>query len=98
MRKAELVTKISERTGIPKVDILVTVENMLKEIKNEVSKGEGVTLRGFGTFYAKKRASKVARNIRKNVAINLPEHFIPGFKPSKEFHSEVKNNYKSTKI
>ena len=33
MRKADLVNQISEKTGIPKVDVLVTLETMFKEVK-----------------------------------------------------------------
>ena len=32
--------------------------------------------------------------ISKNVTIKIPEHFIPSFKPSKSFVSEVKSNVK----
>jgi DNA-binding protein HU-beta len=34
MRKADLIHVISEKTGIPKVDVLVTIETMLREVKN----------------------------------------------------------------
>ena len=33
MRKADLVNQISDKTGIPKVDVLVTLETMFKEVK-----------------------------------------------------------------
>lgn len=90
MRKADLVNQISEKTGIPKVDVLVTLEAMFKEIKESLSKGENIYIRGFGSFITKKRAAKIGRNIKKNVAVHIPEHFIPAFKPAKEFVSEIK--------
>ncbi|HVX49882.1 MAG TPA: HU family DNA-binding protein [Chitinophagaceae bacterium] len=90
MRKSDLINNISDKTGIPKVDVLVTVETLLKEIKENLSKGENIYVRGFGSFITKKRAAKIGRNIKKNVAVNIPEHFIPAFKPSKEFVNEVK--------
>ena len=34
MRKADLVNKISDKTGVPKVDTLVVIESMIKEIKD----------------------------------------------------------------
>lgn len=95
MRKADLINKISEKTGIPKVDVLVSLETMFKEIKNTLSEGENIYIRGFGSFIVKKRAAKIGRNIKKNVAVSIPEHFIPAFKPSREFVQEIKN---STKI
>jgi len=90
MRKADLVNKISDKTGIPKVDVLVTLETMLKEIKDTLSGGENIYIRGFGSFITKKRAAKIGRNIKKNEAVPIPEHYIPAFKPSKEFMAEVK--------
>lgn len=90
MRKADLVNQISEKTGIPKVDVLMTLETAFREIKESLSKGENIYIRGFGSFITKKRAAKIGRNIKKNVAVQIPEHFIPAFKPAKEFVADVK--------
>src|ERR1700710_2346483 len=90
MRKSDLINNISDKTGIPKVDVLVTVETLIKEIKGNIAKGENIYIRGFGSFITKKRAAKIGRNIKKNIAVHIPEHFIPSFKPAKEFVAEVK--------
>lgn len=95
MRKADLVTAISEKTGVPKVDVLVTLETFFKEVKNTLSDGENVYIRGFGSFVIKKRAKKIGRHIKKNVAIEIPEHFVPSFKPAKVFVEQVKSNVSS---
>jgi DNA-binding protein HU-beta len=91
MRKSDLINQISEKTGIPKVDVLVTLETMFKEVKDSLSQGENIYIRGFGSFITKKRAAKIGRNIKRNVAVEIPEHFIPAFKPAKEFVIEVKS-------
>ena len=91
MRKADLISRISDKTGIPKVDVLVTLETMFKEIKSSLASGENLYVRGFGSFIVKKRAAKIGRNIKKNIAVAIPEHFIPAFKPSKEFMKDIKN-------
>jgi DNA-binding protein HU-beta len=91
MRKVDLINKISDKTGIPKVDVLVTLETMFKEVKATLAAGENLYVRGFGSFIVKKRAAKIGRNIKKNVAVAIPEHFIPAFKPAKEFMKDVKN-------
>src|ERR1700727_259530 len=90
MRKADLITRISDKTGIPKVDVMVTLETMFKEIKESLIEGENIYVRGFGSFITKKRAAKIGRNIKKNVAVHIPEHYIPAFKPAKEFVAEAK--------
>lgn len=92
MRKADLITKISEKTGVPKVDVLVSLEAFFKEVKESLAHGENVYIRGFGSFITKKRAKKIGRNIKKNIAIEIPEHHIPAFKPAKIFHESVKNS------
>ncbi len=92
MRKADLISKISDKTGIPKVDVLVTLETMFKEVKSTLSNGENLYIRGFGSFIIKKRAAKIGRNIKKNIAVSIPEHFIPAFKPAKEFVQEIKSS------
>ena len=91
MRRADLVAMISEKTGVPKVDVLVSLEMFFKEVKNTLAEGENVYIRGFGSFIIKKRARKIGRHIKKNVAIEIPEHFIPSFKPAKVFVEQVKN-------
>lgn len=91
MRKADLISIISDKTGIPKVDVMVTLETMFKEIKKSLIEGENIYIRGFGSFITKKRAAKIGRNIKKNIAVQIPEHYIPAFKPAKEFVQEVKN-------
>lgn len=95
MRKADLVAIISEKTGVPKVDVLVTLEMFFKEVKSSLSTGENVYVRGFGSFIIKKRAKKIGRHIKKNEAIEIPEHYIPSFKPAKIFVEQVKENVNS---
>ncbi len=95
MRKADLVNAISEKTGVAKVDVLVSLEELFKEIKTTMQGGENVYIRGFGSFVIKKRAKKVGRNIKKGKSIEIPEHFIPSFKPAKVFMEQVKKNVTS---
>jgi|TARA_B110001454_G_scaffold74652_1_gene72207 DNA-binding protein HU-beta len=94
MTKAELVSKIAEKTGVEKLTTLAIVESFMNEIKDSISANEGVYLRGFGTFKPKKRAEKTGRNIKKNTTIIIPAHHIPAFKPAKIFMQEVKKNVK----
>jgi len=74
---------------------LVTLEMFFKEVKNSLADGENVYIRGFGSFVIKKRAKKIGRHIKKNEAIEIPEHFIPSFKPAKIFVEQVKENVTS---
>ena len=91
MRKADLVSRIAEKTDIPKVDVLMTLETFFSEVKESLGNKENVYIRGFGSFIAKKRARKIGRNIKKNQAIVIPAHYIPAFKPAKAFVSKIKD-------
>ncbi len=94
MTKAEVISEISEKTGIPKEDVSVTVEAFFSIVKNSMADGNNIYVRGFGSFINKKRKKKIARNISKNTAIVIDEHFIPSFKPSKVFVEKIKSSSK----
>jgi len=56
MRKADLIIEIAEKTGVPKVDVLVTLEAFFKEVKESLADGENVYVRGFGSFVSEKKS------------------------------------------
>ncbi|MDA0792538.1 MAG: integration host factor subunit beta [Bacteroidetes bacterium] len=90
MTKADIVANISDQLGLDRADVQATVEKFMKEVKGSLEKGENVYLRGFGSFIIKTRAEKTGRNISKNVALKIPAHNIPSFKPAKIFVQGVK--------
>jgi DNA-binding protein HU-beta len=94
MTKAEIVAEIANKTGIEKVAVQAVVESFMDSVKETMSNGENVYLRGFGSFIVKRRAEKTGRNISKNTTIIIPAHNIPAFKPAKTFVNEVKNKVK----
>lgn len=91
MTKADIVSKISDKSGIEKTDVLATVEAFMTEVKDALENGDNVYLRGFGSFIIKTRAEKTGRNISKNIAVNIPAHNIPSFKPAKIFVKRVRS-------
>lgn len=96
MTKADLVAEVSEKTGVEKMAAQAVIEAAMKTIKDSLSKGNNVYLRGFGSFIVKKRAEKTGRNISKNTTIIIPAHNVPAFKPAKVFIEKVKKNVKVT--
>ncbi len=94
MTKADIVTRITDKTGMEKSDVQAVVESFMKEVRNSLESGENVYLRGFGSFIIKKRAEKTGRNISKNTTIIIPAHNIPSFKPAKTFVESVKKKVK----
>jgi len=92
--KADIITKIADQTGIDKADVQTTVEAFFTVVKNSMAQGDNIYVRGFGSFINKKRAKKIARNISKNTAIVIDEHYVPSFKPSKVFVEKIKDSVK----
>lgn len=90
MTKAEIVSAIAAKTGMEKQAIQVIIDETMTTIKENMTKGENVYLRGFGTFEIIRRAQKTGRNISKNTSVIVPAHNIPKFKPCKEFVEMVK--------
>jgi DNA-binding protein HU-beta len=98
LTKAEVIAEITEKTGIEKADVTATVEAFFNVVKESLAEGENIYVRGFGSFVNKKRAKKIARNISKNTAIVIDEHYIPSFKPSKVFVEKVKGSSKVNEL
>ena len=94
MTKADVISEIADQTGIDKSDVSTTMEAFFSVVKNSMSEGKNIYVRGFGSFVNKKRARKVARNISKNTAIIIDEHYVPSFKPSKVFIDKIKGSSK----
>lgn len=94
MTKADIVSQISESTGVERATVQKAIEAFMEAVKESLEGGNNVYLRGFGSFIVKKRAKKIARNITKNSIIIIPEHFIPSFKPADSFIAQVKDRVK----
>ena len=94
MTKADVISEISDKTGIDKAEVTYTLETFFSVVKDSLAEGQPIYVRGFGSFINKKRAQKVARNISKNTAMVIEEHFIPSFKPAKVFVEQVKSSDK----
>lgn len=90
MTKAEIVNEVAKSTGIEKNQVQAVVEAFMETVKDSLSQGDPVYLRGFGSFIIKHRAQKAARNITKHTTLTIPAHDIPAFKPAKVFIAAVK--------
>jgi len=91
MTKADIISNICDSTGLDKIDVQITIEKFMEQVKNSIEAGNNVYLRGFGSFIIKTRAEKIGRNISKNTAVKIPSHNIPAFKPAKVFIESVKS-------
>ena len=83
MTKADIVEKVSEKTGFTKVETDYIFNTILDTIKNSLEKGERIEIRGFGNFTVKHLPGKEARNPKTNEKVWVKERFVPKFKVSK---------------
>ena len=91
MTKADIISEITEQTGLQKKEVAVVVESFMNTVKiSMLDRKETVYLRGFGSFIIKHRAAKTARDIGKKTSITIKAHDIPSFKPAKAFIDEMK--------
>ena len=89
MTKQEIVNKVSDATGLTKVETETIMNGVMTTIIDSLASNEKVELRGFGTFGIKHRMPKKARNPGTGEPVFLPERFVPTFKPSKLMRSRV---------
>ncbi len=90
MTKAELVSYIAKEAGITKATAEKALSAFIKAVTDALSKGEKVTLVGFGTFYVAERAERKGRNPQTKEEIIIPAAKVPKFKPGKLLKESVK--------
>ncbi len=90
MNKNGLVAEVAKRTGSSKADVGRMVDASMDVIRETVSRGDRVSLVGFGTFERKRRNKRIARNPRKpDTPIVVPARDLPWFTPGKEFKDMI---------
>lgn len=88
MNKKELVEKLIEKSGEKKAEKVLNA--FVETVKEAVAAGDTVQLVGFGTFEARERASREARNPQTGEVILIPAKKVPVFKPGKIFKEALK--------
>ena len=89
MNKEELVKEISKRTKLSQKQASEIISLTLDTIEKTVAKGKKVTLVGFGTFEARKRAARTGRNPQTGKEIKIPAKTVPAFSAGKKFRELV---------
>ena len=89
MNKAELVTAISERTGLEKNKAENFLNAFTEVITESVSGGDKVQLVGFGTFEKRHREARAGRNPKTGEPIQIAATDVPVFVAGKLFRDAV---------
>lgn len=90
MTKRDLVTRISEETGLAQQEVQAVVQKVLDYISEAVARAETVELRNFGVFEVKVRKARIGRNPnRPETDVRIPPRAVVKFKPGKEMREAV---------
>ena len=83
MNKTELIAAMAEKAGLTKVDAGKALNAYVEAVKEQLAKGEKVTLVGFGTFGVSERPARTGRNPRTGAKIKIAAKKTPTFKAGK---------------
>ena len=83
MNKTELIAAMAEKAGLTKVDAGKALNAYVDVVKEQMAKGEKVSLVGFGTFSVGSRPARTGRNPRTGKAIKIAAKKSAKFKAGK---------------
>jgi DNA-binding protein HU-beta len=87
--KADLIERVAKDADISKASAGVAVDSLIAGISKSLSKGDQVTLVGFGTFAVSKRKARKGRNPQTGATINIPASKVPRFRAGKGLKEAV---------
>ncbi len=89
VNKADLVTDVAEKANMSKKDAERAVNAMVESIEEALTKGDKVSLVGFGTFEVRERAARVGRNPRTGDTLEIAGGKVPAFKAGKALKDSI---------
>jgi len=90
MNKEELVKEVAKKAKVSQKAAADVICATIETIQKTVSKGKKVTLVGFGSFEARKRAARTGRNPQTGAAIKIAAKTVPAFSAGKKFKDALK--------
>lgn len=84
MTKADLIDEVARMAELARKDSQVIVETVLESMVAALKRGEGIELRGFGSFRFRQRGPRRGRNPKTGEAVDVPAKRTPYFRPGKE--------------
>jgi DNA-binding protein HU-beta len=89
MTKAELIEKVASDTKVSKAEAGRMLNSVIDSMTSALSRGDSVTLVGFGTFSVSSRAARTGRNPQTGAMISIPASKVPRFKAGKALKDRV---------
>ena len=89
MNKAELIEAIASSTEMTKTDVDKVITSFVDVVTDALTKGEKVSLKGFGNFEVRERGERTGRNPRTGEPMTIAASKAPAFKPSTALKNDV---------
>jgi len=90
MNKAELIEQVASETGLTKRTSGKAVDAVVSAIRDCLTRGEKVTLVGFGTFRVRSRKARRGVNPQTGGTIQIPAKKVPKFTAGKALREKVR--------
>jgi DNA-binding protein HU-beta len=90
MTKADLISKIAQKSDLTKADSERALNACLAAIEDILVKDGKLTLTGFGSFVVDERKSRKGRNPQTGQEITIPAQKVVKFRPGKLLKDAVK--------
>ena len=87
MNKSDLILQVARATGLTRAVSETVVTAVFERITEALVKGEGVELRGLGTFEVRQRRARVGRNPKTGAQVQFPARKVPLFRMGKELRA-----------
>lgn len=89
MKKSDMIAALAENTGVTKADAEKVFNATFELFKDELSKGNKVSVAGFGTFKISERAAREGRNPQTGETIHIEASKSVSFKAGTELKSKL---------
>ena len=89
MNKAQIIDLVARKSKLPKRAVNDVIDVFLHQLIDVLSKGDKVTLSGFGTFKIQKIQAKTVRLPRSDKYVKIKPHRVVRFKSGKALERAV---------
>ncbi len=90
MTKSELVTSVADNTpNLTRKHAETVVNTIFDSMRDALSDGDRIEIRGFGSFQVRERASRTGRNPKTGAPVEIASKRVPFFKVGKELRERV---------
>ena len=90
MTKSELINRVADRVPhLTRKDEEIIVDTIFDVMTDSLSRGEGIEIRGFGSFKVKQRRDRQGRNPKTGEQVQIPAKRMPHFKVGKELYERI---------